>query len=139
MVKLHEVIQSKDLLINILRNFEYCFLVSDKTGMHVTRMSAIGRSSTFFSADGDASQEGLTSTVDGSLLSIAGGPTVWYSDPLGRNADAGRFAGRTRQVIAAVNNDDGVGVDGPVMVGDRSYGGAGEADDHNTTALRGQS
>ncbi|MEQ1693635.1 MAG: hypothetical protein ABMA00_20265, partial [Gemmatimonas sp.] len=94
--------------------------------------------------------DGLTSTVSGSLLSVdyddarsgfngarrqvdindnvvsnAGGPTVWYSDPFGRNARTAPFPGSIRQVIASVNNDYGVGVNGPVIGGDRVYGGSG--------------
>ena len=94
--------------------------------------------------------DGLTSTVNGSLLSIdyddarsgfngarrqvdindnvisnAGGSTVWYSDPFGRNARTTPFPGSIRQFIASVNNDYGVGVNGPVIGGDRGYGGTG--------------
>ncbi len=93
---------------------------------------------------------GLTSTVDGALSSIPfddprsgfngvrrqidvnnnvlrneGGPTVWHSDPFGRNARTTPFPGSIRQVIAAVNNDYGVGVNGPVIGGSRNYGGPG--------------
>lgn len=94
--------------------------------------------------------DGLTTTVNGSLLSVefddphsgfngsqrqvdindnvvtnAGGPTVWYSDPFGRNARTTPFPGSIRQVIAAVNNDYGVGVNGPVIGAERRYGGVG--------------
>jgi len=93
---------------------------------------------------------GLTTTVDGSLLSVpfddprsgfngarrqvdindnvianAGGPTVWYTDPFGQNGRPEPFPGSIRQVIAAINNDYGVGVNGPVIGAGRSYGGVG--------------
>ncbi len=93
---------------------------------------------------------GLTSMVNGSLLSVdfddprsgfngsrrqvdindnvlrnAGGATVWYSDPFGRNARTTSFPGSIRQIIGAVNNDYGVGLNGPVIGADRFYGGTG--------------
>ena len=63
--------------------------------------------------------------VNNNILSNGGGPTVWYSDPFGRNARTERFPGSIRQVIANINNDYGVGVNGPVIGGHRNYGGAG--------------
>lgn len=94
--------------------------------------------------------DGLTSTVNGSLLSVdfddpksgfngarrqvdindnvisnAGGSGVWYSDPFGRNARTTPFPGSIKQIIATINNDYGVGVNGPVIGGDRGYGGTG--------------
>lgn len=93
---------------------------------------------------------GQTTTVGGSLLSIdyddptsnfngvrrqvdindnvlrnAGGPTVWYTDPFGKNGQTTPFAGSIRQYIASINNDYGVGVNGPVIGSDRNYGGLG--------------
>lgn len=93
---------------------------------------------------------GMTNTVSGALVSIEyddalsvfngvrrqidinnnnlnneGGPTVWYSDPFGRNARTTPFPGSIRQYIASVNNDYGVGVNGPVLGGNRNYGGPG--------------
>ncbi len=93
---------------------------------------------------------GLVTGVSGSLLSIdfddprsgfngarrqvdindnqirnADGPAVWYSDPFGRNARTTPFPGSIRQVIAPINNDYGVGVNGPVIGGNRTYSGVG--------------
>jgi len=94
--------------------------------------------------------DGLTSTVNGTLLSVefddarsgfngarrqvdindnqisnAGGPTVWYTDPFGRNGRPAAFAGSIRQEIASINNDYGVGINGPVIGGNRNYAGVG--------------
>ena len=94
--------------------------------------------------------EALTSTVNGTLLSVdfddvrsgfngarrqvdindnqisnAGGPAVWYTDPFGRNGRSNAFAGSIRQEIASINNDYGVGINGPVIGGDRNYSGVG--------------
>lgn len=94
--------------------------------------------------------DGLTSTVSGKLLSVefddvrsgfngarrqvdindnqisnAGGPAVWYTDPFGRNGRPTPFAGSIRQEIASINNDYGVGINGPVIGGDRNYAGVG--------------
>jgi hypothetical protein len=93
---------------------------------------------------------GLTSTVNGTLLSVdfddvrspfngakrqvdindnvvrnAGGATVWYTDPFGKNGRATPFPGSIRQVVAAIDNNYGVGINGPVIGGTRVYGGAG--------------
>ena len=94
--------------------------------------------------------DGLTSTVSGTLLSVdfddsrspfngsrrqvdvndnvisnAGGPTVWYTDPFGRNGRSAPFPGSIRQVIATIDNNYGVGVNGPVIGGERVYSGVG--------------
>lgn len=63
--------------------------------------------------------------VNNNVLRNEGGPTVWYTDPFGKNARTTPFPGSIRQVIAAVNNDYGVGINGPVIGGNRNYGGAG--------------
>lgn len=63
--------------------------------------------------------------VNNNILSNGDGPAVWYSDPCGRNARTTPFAGSIRQYIASVNNDYGVGVNGPVLGGNRNYGGSG--------------
>jgi hypothetical protein len=93
---------------------------------------------------------GLTTMVNGTLLSInyddpasgfngarrqvdindnavsnAGGPTTWYSDPLGKQARTTPFPGSIKQFISAINNNYGVGLNGPVIGGDRAYGGTG--------------
>ena len=93
---------------------------------------------------------GATNTVDGAILGIAfddplsrfngvrrqvdinnnsinnaGGPTIWYTDPLGKNATTTPFPGSIRQMIASIDNNYGVGVDGPVIGGSRNYGGTG--------------
>jgi hypothetical protein len=63
--------------------------------------------------------------INDNVISNGGGPTVWYSDPFGRNARTTPFPGSIRQFIASVNNDYGVGVNGPVIGGDRVYKGVG--------------
>ena len=63
--------------------------------------------------------------VNNNILSNGDGPTVWYSDPFGRNARTTPFAGSIRQYISSMNNDYGVGVNGPVLGGNRNYGGSG--------------
>jgi len=63
--------------------------------------------------------------VNNNIISNANGPTVWYSDPFGRNARPTPFPGSIRQVIARLDNNYGVGVDGPVLGGNRNYGGSG--------------
>lgn len=63
--------------------------------------------------------------INNNILNNADGPTVWYSDPFGRNARTTPFAGSIRQYISSVNNDYGVGVNGPVLGGNRNYGGQG--------------
>lgn len=93
---------------------------------------------------------GLTSTVNGSLLSVpfddprspfngarrqvdindnvitnAGGATEWYTDPFGRNGRTTPFRGSIKQYVASVDNNYGVGVNGPVIGGNRVYGGTG--------------
>ena len=93
---------------------------------------------------------GLTSTVNGTLLSVdfddprssfngarrqvdindnvisnTKGPDVWYTDPFGRNGRTTPFPGSIKQVIATIDNNYGVGVNGPVIGGNRSYSGTG--------------
>ncbi len=63
--------------------------------------------------------------VNDNVVSNEGGPTVWYSDAFGRNARPEPFPGSIRQVISSINNDYGVGVNGPVIGGNRNYGGVG--------------
>ena len=50
---------------------------------------------------------------------------MWYTDPFGRNARTTPFPGSIRQFIASVDNDYGVGVNGPVFGGNRDHGGVG--------------
>jgi len=63
--------------------------------------------------------------INNNRVRNADGPTVWYTDPFGRNARTAPFPGSIRQVVASVNNDYGVGVNGPTIGGDRQYGGPG--------------
>jgi len=55
-----------------------------------------------------------------------GGPTVWYTDPLGLNARTEPFPGSIRQYIAAIDNTHG-GADmhGPGIGRDKDHGGPG--------------
>ena len=63
--------------------------------------------------------------INNNSINNAGGPTTWYTDPLGRNAQTAPFPGSIRQFIANIDNNYGVGVDGPVFGGSRDYGGLG--------------
>ncbi|MCC6241783.1 MAG: hypothetical protein IT353_03035 [Gemmatimonadaceae bacterium] len=63
--------------------------------------------------------------INNNILRNAGGPTTWYTDPFGKNARREPFPGSIQQFVSAVNNDYGVGVNGPVIGGDRNYGGTG--------------
>ena len=54
------------------------------------------------------------------------GPEFWYTDPFGRRAQPDSFPGAIRQVVAKVNTNRGsLGTSGPVLGGDRRYGGTG--------------
>lgn len=63
--------------------------------------------------------------VNNNIVSNSGGPNIWYSDPFGKNAGTAPFAGSIRQFISTNNNDYGVGVNGPVLGGNRNYGATG--------------
>jgi hypothetical protein len=63
--------------------------------------------------------------VNNNTLRNGAGPRVWYTDPLGRNGRPTPFPGSIRQVLAAIDNDYGVNVQGPVIGGGRDYGGPG--------------
>ncbi len=63
--------------------------------------------------------------INGNRLRNADGPTVWYTDPFGRNARPTPFPGSIRQRLASLNNDYGVGLGGPTIGGSRNYGGPG--------------
>lgn len=52
------------------------------------------------------------------------GPTVWYSDPFGRNARKDPFPGSVRQWISKTSNDYGFNVNGPAIGFNRNYGAA---------------
>ncbi len=87
-------------------------------------------SGTLLSVDFDDPRSGFNGVrrqvdVNSNRIDNAGGPAVWYTDPLGRNARPAPFPGSIRQVIAPIANDYGVGVNGPVIGGSRQYGGPG--------------
>jgi hypothetical protein len=64
--------------------------------------------------------------INSNRLSNVEGPEVWYSDPLGRNAQTEPFAGSVRQFIARKNNDRGpLNPSGPTVGSERNYGGPG--------------
>jgi hypothetical protein len=52
------------------------------------------------------------------------GPTVWYTDPFGRNAKTAPFPGSIRQYVAKINNT-GLDLSGPGIGSNRNYGGTG--------------
>jgi hypothetical protein len=54
------------------------------------------------------------------------GPAVWFTNPFGHGARPDSFPGAIRQWIARVSTNRGaLGTSGPVMGGDRRYGGLG--------------
>ncbi|MEP6765821.1 MAG: hypothetical protein ABJB66_16015, partial [Gemmatimonadaceae bacterium] len=63
--------------------------------------------------------------INDNVVSNSDGPAVWYSDPFGQKARTTPFTGSIRQFVSTINNDYGVGVNGPVIGGDRNYGGKG--------------
>ncbi len=63
--------------------------------------------------------------INSNNVSNEDGPTVWYSDPLGKNAKTQPFAGSIRQFIAKKNNAIGVLSGGPQIGRNRNYGGPG--------------
>lgn len=52
------------------------------------------------------------------------GPTVWYTDPFGRNGRTTAFPGSIRQFVARINNT-GLDLSGPAIGSQRNYGGTG--------------
>jgi hypothetical protein len=63
--------------------------------------------------------------INNNKVRNADGPRVWYTDPFGRQGHATPFAGSIRQVVSTLNNDYGVGLNGPMIGGNRQYGGTG--------------
>ena len=62
--------------------------------------------------------------INGNDVRNAGGPNVWYTDPLGRNGRTEPFAGSIRQWIASRSNA-GLDLHGPVIGQSRNYNGPG--------------
>ena len=62
--------------------------------------------------------------INGNNVRNAGGPSVWWTDPLGRNGRIEPFPGSIRQWVAARNNE-GLDLHGPVIGRDRSYDAPG--------------
>jgi hypothetical protein len=63
--------------------------------------------------------------INSNRIRNADGPTVWYSDPFGRNASAEPFPGAVAQYIAKTNNDRAIDPSGPAIGRDRDYGSTG--------------
>lgn len=63
--------------------------------------------------------------INGNRVQNAEGPTVWYTDPFGKNGRTSPFPGSIRQVVAKMDNSDGFSFRGPTIGGDRDYGGPG--------------
>jgi hypothetical protein len=59
------------------------------------------------------------------VVTNSGGVTEWYTDPFGRNGRTTPFPGSIKQFFAAIDNNYGVGVNGPVIGANRVYSGAG--------------
>ena len=99
-------------------------------GSECNGMTQTNAQGTLLSVDFDSPLSGFNGVhrqidINSNLISNAGGPSVWYTDPFGKNARTTPFPGSIRQVLASVNNDYGVGVNGPVVGGGRNYGGTG--------------
>lgn len=62
--------------------------------------------------------------VNGNTIKNSDGPTVWYTDPLGRNGRTEPFPGSIRQWVARRDNS-GFSLHGGVMGKDRSYDAPG--------------
>ena len=62
--------------------------------------------------------------INGNFVGNADGPTVWYTDPLGRRGRTEWFPGAIRQWIASHSNN-GLDLHGPVIGQNRSYNGPG--------------
>jgi hypothetical protein len=64
--------------------------------------------------------------INSNRVSNAEGPEIWYSDPLGRNAQSQPFPGSIRQFIARKENDRGpLNPSGPTVGSERNYRGPG--------------
>jgi hypothetical protein len=62
--------------------------------------------------------------INSNNIRNADGPTVWYSDPLGRNARNEPFTGSIRQWVAQRDNS-GLDLHGPVIGRNRNHDGPG--------------
>lgn len=62
--------------------------------------------------------------INGNSVRNAGGPQVWYSDPLGNDARPEPFPGSIRQWVASRDNS-GLDLHGPVIGKNRSYDAPG--------------
>lgn len=62
--------------------------------------------------------------INGNRIRNGGGPEIWYTDPLGRDARTEPFPGSIRQFIAAMDNS-GIDTHGPILGKERDYGGSG--------------
>jgi hypothetical protein len=62
--------------------------------------------------------------INGNTVRNGSGPTVWYTDALGRNGRTEPFPGSIRQWIAAHDNE-GLDLHGPVIGKDRDYDAPG--------------
>ena len=62
--------------------------------------------------------------INSNRVNNAGGPTVWYTDPLGRDGRTEPFSGSIRQWVAKRDNT-AFDLRGPVIGRDRDYDAAG--------------
>jgi len=60
--------------------------------------------------------------INGNRINNADGPSVWYTDPYGRNASPAPFAGSVRQWLARINNQGAFNFQGPAIGAERAYG-----------------
>jgi hypothetical protein len=64
--------------------------------------------------------------INDNIIDNERGPVFWFTDPFGHRARPDSFPGAIRQYISRVNTTrGGLGTSGPVMGGDRRYGGTG--------------
>jgi len=63
--------------------------------------------------------------INSNRVDNASGPTVWYTDPFGKNASESPFPGSIRQWLARINNNRAFNFNGPTIGGDRNYGAGG--------------
>jgi hypothetical protein len=63
--------------------------------------------------------------INANRVNNAAGPTVWYTDPFGRNGRTEPFPGAIRQWIARVNNEGAFRFNGPAIGATRHYGSPG--------------
>jgi hypothetical protein len=115
---------------NVGRPIDLCFEIEangDTFNHELCREStAGGQLATVAHDDPQSRFNGAHRFVDINANDIANtdGPTVWYTDPFGRNAITEEFPGSIRQFIAQINNE-ALDLHGPQIGRNRDYGAPG--------------